>query len=57
MAKLGYAFHTGSFDVGLHFDAYPPGYDPERNPVMEFWITVIPPTEPQGRVRTGMNRR
>jgi len=27
--------------VGLHFDAYPPDYDPEGNPVMEFRITVM----------------
>jgi predicted transcriptional regulator YdeE len=40
MKKLGYRFHTGDYSVGLHFDAYPPDYDPKRNPVMEFWITV-----------------
>jgi hypothetical protein len=45
MGKLGYQFHTreGDYSVGLHFDAYPPGHDPEKNPVMEFWITVIKP--------------
>ena len=40
MGPLGYDFHTGSFDVGLHFDAYPPTYQPEANPAFEFWITV-----------------
>jgi len=46
MPKLGYQFHTreGDYSVGLHFDAYPPdNYGPERNPVMEFWITVVKP--------------
>jgi len=43
MKKLGYQFHMrgGDYSVGLHFDAYPPDYDPEANPVMEFWITVV----------------
>jgi len=27
--------------VGLHFDAYPPDYDPKGNPLMEFRITVV----------------
>lgn len=40
MNKMGYQFHEGDYSVGLHFDAYPPDHDPERNPVMEFWITV-----------------
>jgi hypothetical protein len=43
MGALGYRFHMGApgdFSVGLHFDAYPPGYDPVRRPEMEFWITV-----------------
>ena len=43
MGKLGYQFHTGDYSVGLHFDAYPPDYDIESNPGMEFWITVIKP--------------
>jgi hypothetical protein len=45
LKKLGYQFHTreGDFSVGLHFDAYPPGYDPQENPLMEFWITVKEP--------------
>ena len=44
MKKLGYQFHRGregDYSVGLHFDAYPPDYDPEENPLMEFWITVV----------------
>lgn len=41
MQQLGYQFHTGDFSVGLHFDAYPPDYDPEQNPGFEFWITVV----------------
>jgi predicted transcriptional regulator YdeE len=40
MKKLGYQFHEGDYSVGFHFDAYPPDYDPESNPAMEFWITV-----------------
>jgi hypothetical protein len=40
MKKLGYQFHVGDFSMGLHFDVYPPGYDPETNPALEFWITV-----------------
>jgi hypothetical protein len=43
MPKLGYQFHTGNYDVGLHFDAYPPYYDQVSNPAMEFWITVVKP--------------
>jgi hypothetical protein len=31
------------YSVGLHFDAYPPGYSDESNPAMEFWITVVRP--------------
>lgn len=43
MKKLGYQFHTreGDYSVGLHFDAYPPENYIEKNPVMEFWITVV----------------
>jgi hypothetical protein len=41
MKKLGYRFHAGDYSVGLHFDAYPPGYDPESHPAIEFWITVM----------------
>ena len=40
LEKLGYQFR---WDVGVHFDAYPPDYDPEGNPVMEFWISVMIP--------------
>ncbi len=29
LGKLGYRFHLR---VGVHFDAYPPGYHPETNP-------------------------
>jgi hypothetical protein len=45
MGKLGYQFHVGSLDVGLHFDAYPPGFDFSSYTTieqpMEFWITVV----------------
>jgi hypothetical protein len=37
---LGYKFHTGGYDVGLHFDAWAPGVVPLSN-TMEFWITVV----------------
>ena len=37
MRKLGYRFNGR---VGVHFDAYPPDYDPERNPTMKFGIAV-----------------
>ena len=37
---LGYHFNTEGSDVGLHVDAYPPDYDAETNPAIEFWITV-----------------
>ncbi len=42
LSLLGYAFNMrhGDESIGLHFDAYPPDYDPNRNPRMEFWITV-----------------
>ena len=40
MKQLGYRFHAGDYSVGLHFDAYPPEYDPGTNPRVEFWITV-----------------
>jgi len=43
MGMLGYRFHKGNLSVGLHFDAYPPGFDEDRNPAMEFRITVIGP--------------
>ncbi len=42
MKTLGYRFYTGGENTGLHFDAYPPGYDAKTNPAMEFWITVTP---------------
>ena len=44
MGEIGFAFNTeedGSGDTGLHFDVYPPDYDRERNPRMQFWITVV----------------
>jgi predicted transcriptional regulator YdeE len=41
MQALGYQFNTRDFSVGLHFDAYPPDYDAETNPNLEFWITVV----------------
>jgi predicted transcriptional regulator YdeE len=37
---LGYRFNPDGPDVGLHVDAYPPDYDAETNPAIEFWITV-----------------
>lgn len=42
LPKLGYVFHRreGDFSVGLHFEAYPPGFDARTQAVMEFWITV-----------------
>lgn len=41
MKRLRYRFHARDYSVGLHFDAYPPEYDPETNPAVEFWITVV----------------
>ncbi|MHB1355505.1 MAG: hypothetical protein ACYCZF_05975 [Anaerolineae bacterium] len=41
MQPLGYQFNTAGFNVGLHFDAYPPDYDTESKAGFEFWITVI----------------
>ena len=41
MVKLGYAFNTAGFNTGLHFDVYPPEFDRETNPNMQFWITVV----------------
>jgi predicted transcriptional regulator YdeE len=43
LKALGYHFNMSGFSVGLHFDAYPPGFDTDKNPQMEFWITVIRP--------------
>lgn len=40
MKPLGYAFNTGGFNTGLHFDAYPPGFAGTPEARMEFWITV-----------------
>ncbi len=40
MKLLGYKFNAGNASLGLHFDAYPPGFDPFTQPEMEFWITV-----------------
>jgi len=42
MKTLGYRFYTGGENTGLHFDAYPPGYDAKTSPATEFWITVTP---------------
>jgi hypothetical protein len=39
MKPLGYRFGTHGLNLGVHFDAYPPGYS-ETNLAMEFWITV-----------------
>ncbi len=38
--RLGYQFHMGTDDIGLHFDAYPPSVAP-FGAAMEFWITVM----------------
>ena len=43
LKKMGYQFHTGDYGIGLHFEAYPPDHDYERNPMIEFWITVKRP--------------
>jgi predicted transcriptional regulator YdeE len=43
MPKLGYQFNMSGYGVGIHFDAYPPDYDPNKNPTMEFWITIVKP--------------
>jgi hypothetical protein len=43
LKKLGYKFNNKGFNLGLHFDAYPPDFDMETNPLMEFWITVRKP--------------
>jgi predicted transcriptional regulator YdeE len=40
MKPLGYQFNMDAPNVGLHFDAYPPGCDEAHQPEMEFWITV-----------------
>ena len=40
MGPLGYKFNMQDLSVGLHFDAYPPDYEPVLKPRMEFWITV-----------------
>jgi len=40
MKKLGYQLNMSGYDVGLHFDAYPPGPLDEDGP-MEFRITVV----------------
>lgn len=40
LKKLGYQFR---WDVGVHFDAYSPDPDPEKNPMTEFWISVMIP--------------
>jgi predicted transcriptional regulator YdeE len=40
LKELGYVFHAKNYNLGLHFDAYPPGHDDVHNPAMQFWITV-----------------
>jgi len=40
MGQWEYRFQTSDFSVGLHFDVYPPGIDPEIHQAMDFWITV-----------------
>jgi predicted transcriptional regulator YdeE len=42
LQQLGYKFHTGNFNLGLHFEAYSREIDDDSrtNPDMEFWITV-----------------
>lgn len=42
MKLLGYRFNAKGGNVGLHFDAYPPGSSVgDPNAPMEFWITVL----------------
>ena len=41
MKVLGYRFRMDDPSVGLHFDAFPPDFDLETNPAMEFWIAVF----------------
>ncbi len=51
MGKLGYEFHGApDYSLGVHFDAYPPGYrfavdpaDHDTQQPMEFWISVKKP--------------
>jgi len=45
MKVLGYEFHTGSYEVGFHFDVYPPGlsFPLHNSDEVEFWITVKKP--------------
>ena len=43
LEELGYQFHMGDHSIGLHFDAYPPDYNLEERPAIEFWITVKRP--------------
>jgi transcriptional regulator with XRE-family HTH domain len=42
LSDLGYRFHRR---VGVHFDAVPPRHDPEKNPGVEFWISVMRETD------------
>jgi predicted transcriptional regulator YdeE len=42
LKKLGYRFHLR---VGVHFDAFPPDFDPEKNMEVEFWISVAKESE------------
>ena len=45
MGPLGYRWNPGEAGrddgvLGIHFDAYPPGFEALTRPAMEFWITV-----------------
>lgn len=42
MGKLGYDFYSGDDTVGLHFEAYAPGFSDRPDDVVDFWITVVP---------------
>jgi len=42
LRALGYRFHLR---VGVHFEAYPPDYDEQKNPGIEFWISVAKQTD------------
>jgi predicted transcriptional regulator YdeE len=46
LKELGYIFHAKNYNLGLHFDAYPPGHDDVVNPALEFWITVKKKSRP-----------
>ena len=41
MGPLGYEFHGApDFSLGLHFEAYPPGFGGGDHETIEFWISV-----------------